>query len=314
MESPGEYLKRERDLRGISLKEIAEVTRVPLKFFAALEADNYDALPHTAFVKGYIKAYCKHLGLDENDAVLRYEIYLKDKAAEKAEAQRPAVRKPVKPAASPAAPQKQNVGRIAVLSSVIFLSFLLIYFVATREKAAVPVPEKVTEPAVQAETQEATAETLAGQAEPSASTGVEALPPDGVTASVPAPQAAVSNTEAPVQNVKQAETIKPAAEKKAEAVKTPEAAPAAAAPAAPALEKTHTLFADAKEVTWIKVRIDGEEPFDVLLRAGEKIEWKAAEGFSVLVGNAGGVELSYDGKALAPLGESGKVVSVKLPK
>jgi len=44
-----------------------EAIRVPIKSLEALEADRYDSLPHPAFVKGYIKACCKELGLDEND-------------------------------------------------------------------------------------------------------------------------------------------------------------------------------------------------------------------------------------------------------
>jgi cytoskeletal protein RodZ len=78
MESPGEYLKRERELRGVSLKDISEVIRVSLNLLEALERDDYDMLPHPAYVKGYIKSYCKYLGLDENDAALRFELYLKE--------------------------------------------------------------------------------------------------------------------------------------------------------------------------------------------------------------------------------------------
>ncbi len=78
MESPGEYLKRERVLRGVSLKDLAEDIKVSLKLLEALERDEYELLPHPTYVKGFIKAYCNCLGLDGNDAVLRFEIYLKE--------------------------------------------------------------------------------------------------------------------------------------------------------------------------------------------------------------------------------------------
>lgn len=81
MESPGEYLKRERELRGVELQKVFEVTRAPLKYLNAIEADDYDSLPHPTFVKGYIRAYCRHLGIDDNDAVLRYEMYMREKTA-----------------------------------------------------------------------------------------------------------------------------------------------------------------------------------------------------------------------------------------
>jgi cytoskeletal protein RodZ len=41
MESPGEYLKRERVLRGVSLKDLAEDIKVSLKLLEALERDEY---------------------------------------------------------------------------------------------------------------------------------------------------------------------------------------------------------------------------------------------------------------------------------
>jgi cytoskeletal protein RodZ len=78
MESPGEYLKRERELRGVSLKAVSEAIRVSLGLLEALERDDYDILPHPTYVKGFIKAYCNCLGLDGNDAVLRYEVYLSE--------------------------------------------------------------------------------------------------------------------------------------------------------------------------------------------------------------------------------------------
>src|SRR3972149_10588943 len=82
MESPGEHLKREREHRGVSLQKICESTRVPMKYLEAIEADRVEGLPQPAFVKGYIRNYCKVLGLDENDAVLRYEVWLSGRTAE----------------------------------------------------------------------------------------------------------------------------------------------------------------------------------------------------------------------------------------
>ncbi len=78
MENPGEFLKRERELRGGALEDVSEVTRISISLLGALERDDYDALPHPTYVRGFIRSYCRHLGLDENDAVLRYEVYLRD--------------------------------------------------------------------------------------------------------------------------------------------------------------------------------------------------------------------------------------------
>ena len=80
MESPGEYLKRERELRGVSLQEISEKLRLSVRRLERLEKDDYERLPHPTYVRGFIRSYCRELGLDENDAVLRFEAYLKEQS------------------------------------------------------------------------------------------------------------------------------------------------------------------------------------------------------------------------------------------
>ncbi|NOR13733.1 MAG: helix-turn-helix domain-containing protein, partial [Candidatus Aminicenantes bacterium] len=61
----GQDLKRERELRGISLKEIAESTKINIRFLRALEDDQFDALPGKFFTRGIIRGYAKYLGLEE---------------------------------------------------------------------------------------------------------------------------------------------------------------------------------------------------------------------------------------------------------
>jgi len=85
-------------------------------------------------------------------------------------------------------------------------------------------------------------------------------------------------------------------------------------PVLPDVQGGKTLRAQAKEMTWLLVTIDGRETRDVLLRAGETWEWRAQESFILTVGNAGGVELILNGRPLPPLGEPGQVVrDIRLP-
>jgi len=78
METVGKYLKRERELRNISLKEISAATKIRGNILKAIEEDRYDLLPTPVFVKGFLVAYVKHVGLDPRDVVLRYESDLKE--------------------------------------------------------------------------------------------------------------------------------------------------------------------------------------------------------------------------------------------
>lgn len=77
MESLGKYLKAERELRNLSLEETAKFTKIRKQFLEAIEEDRYELLPPATYVKGFLTAYARYLGLDSNDVLLRYQNYLK---------------------------------------------------------------------------------------------------------------------------------------------------------------------------------------------------------------------------------------------
>lgn len=72
-DSFGAYLKNQRELRGISLEDIANATRIPMKHLEALEEDRYDDLPGEVFIKGYIRGYGEALGADVDDLLSAYD-------------------------------------------------------------------------------------------------------------------------------------------------------------------------------------------------------------------------------------------------
>ncbi len=69
MESFGARLKREREQRKITLDDISLATKIGTRFLAALEAEHFDQLPGGIFNKGFVRAYARHLGIDENQAI-----------------------------------------------------------------------------------------------------------------------------------------------------------------------------------------------------------------------------------------------------
>ncbi|MCX7808742.1 MAG: helix-turn-helix domain-containing protein [Deltaproteobacteria bacterium] len=73
MESVGRYLRTERELRKISLEEIAQSTRIPLRSLQWIEEDRFDRLPGEVFVRGFLRAYAKALGLPSDEVIRRYE-------------------------------------------------------------------------------------------------------------------------------------------------------------------------------------------------------------------------------------------------
>jgi len=69
----GQYLKSQRELRQISLEEVAAGTKIGIHLLKALEDDRWDILPAEVFIKGFIKSYAEYIGLDPEDTLLRYE-------------------------------------------------------------------------------------------------------------------------------------------------------------------------------------------------------------------------------------------------
>jgi cytoskeleton protein RodZ len=68
----GEFLRRERELRHISLDDVAERTKISRRYLEAIEEGQYDRLPGETFVRGFIRSYAQSVGLDPADTLLMY--------------------------------------------------------------------------------------------------------------------------------------------------------------------------------------------------------------------------------------------------
>src|SRR3954465_2437616 len=68
----GDWLRRQRELREISLRDIAERTKISLRYLEAMEADRFDLLPAPIFAKGFLREYARYVGLSPDDVVNHY--------------------------------------------------------------------------------------------------------------------------------------------------------------------------------------------------------------------------------------------------
>lgn len=68
----GEHLRREREMRGVSLDQIVATTKIGRRLLLALEEEQFDLLPGGIFNKSYVRAYAKCVGMDEEEAVAEY--------------------------------------------------------------------------------------------------------------------------------------------------------------------------------------------------------------------------------------------------
>src|SRR5437867_8259170 len=111
--SLGTYLRDLRARRGLSLDEVARLTRVASRYIEALEADAYGALPAAVFTRGYIRAYCQALHEPVEEALALYHSQ---------SGRTPPPTQPVRAAAA-APPPAENEARSR---STVLVSFILL--------------------------------------------------------------------------------------------------------------------------------------------------------------------------------------------
>ena len=70
----GENLRREREMRGVSLEEISSATKISLRFLEAIEREDFSKLPGGIFSRSFIRSYARYLGLDEERVVAEYQL------------------------------------------------------------------------------------------------------------------------------------------------------------------------------------------------------------------------------------------------
>ncbi|MEE3332273.1 MAG: helix-turn-helix transcriptional regulator [Myxococcota bacterium] len=68
--SVGQYLRSQREMRGISVEELSLRTRIPSRSIERLEAGAFDGEPD-GFVRGFVRTVAEGLGLDPDDTLVR---------------------------------------------------------------------------------------------------------------------------------------------------------------------------------------------------------------------------------------------------
>jgi cytoskeletal protein RodZ len=68
----GTWLRRQREAREITLREIADRTKISLRYLEAMEEDRFDVLPAPLFAKGFLREYARYVGLSPDEVVNHY--------------------------------------------------------------------------------------------------------------------------------------------------------------------------------------------------------------------------------------------------
>lgn len=130
MASLGQELKRERELRGISLKDIADSTKISIKFLQALENDHLEEIPGEFYIKGVIRAYARSIGLEEEYALNKY---YEDSLFEKENLEKEQKKEK---ASSSINEKRMNFFNFVFIFVLLIFIFLAFYFISKPQKSS----------------------------------------------------------------------------------------------------------------------------------------------------------------------------------
>jgi cytoskeletal protein RodZ len=309
-ETLGKYLKNQRESKKISLREVANNTRVREHLLKAIEEDQYHLLPPATYVKGFLLAYAKYLRLDPNEVLLRYERVLKGEPDTPPPTEPPKTKQKILPTEPPKTKQKippteppkpkgkippaeppkpkqgipptqpskpkqkvlWNTKQTWVVGGVVVASLIVFYlFFPYPSKLPIkPIPEKPF------------------PEKPIIEEKLPITPSPPVVATTPVPG------EKPVVEEKQP------------------LAPSLPVPATTSVpeKKTFSLQLKAVEETWVSLQVDDQPEKEMTFKAGEGISVQASNRIRIIIGNAGGLDLILNGKPLDKFGKPGEVLTL----
>lgn len=301
MESIGEFFKQVRETKGLTIDEVASKTRIRTDFVKALEDGNFAKLPDQVFARGFVRSYARSLGLDEDDAIHRFDQSAGAYYDKHVERERLRVRQ-----AEEERKRKANRKAVAI---AIGIAIVTLIFLLSREQSSLLVRRSSSDVPVSA----------AKRTPPPIPEPQDAPPsPQAESASV-TPKAKTSESPVlPAETVTK-KAVEPATSPVVTASAAPEPTPSPSSlgsdgplggislEGSAATEGQLALDLEATELSWVVVQIDGGSPQEALLRPGEKARWKGQDQFVLTLGNAGGVKAELNGQPQKPFGPSGKV-------
>lgn len=306
-ESLGNFLKKMREERNVSIEQVAYATRISLKMLRALEEDDHTALPAPTFVRGYLQAYAKYVRIDTHDLLLRYQHHL---------ATAPDTKKGAIKSHYLYVRERYQEKRQFVLVIVLFAAMLSVagtYFLLKAKR------ERNKSLAKQAEQIQKTEETA-----PAAPLPLALTPPQPTKEPVPAPGA-----KAPEPTATPQPAPAPTPPPPAPVVEAKKLEPVLAQPTAPqAVErakeekpsdekkdekKTHNLLLRANEDAWFRYQTDEEPVKDLTLRQGKAMMLRADRVIKIFSGNLGAFTATMNGQPVEALSADKRSKSVVLP-
>ncbi len=287
MSAFGENLRREREMRGVSLEEISLATKISVRLLQAIENEDFSKLPGGIFTRSFIRSYSKYLGLDEETVLGEYQLSAPTKAD--VDLGRMTTSRP------PGQKSGSKTPLIALLLAAAMLAGGYALFRYSRRAAESPGPAPLT-------TSPAATETVTpATSEPAPLTSTQNAPAPNSS-----PQA-TSGTPA-------ASPANPSTQASGASTATGPQAPAPSTAQIPDTQGGLVLQIAATDRAWTAVEADGKMELQRVLAPNEVVTFRARDNFDITTGNAQGVILTLNGETLKPLGRRGEVKSLHLTR
>jgi cytoskeleton protein RodZ len=272
----GEKLKLEREKRAITLEQISLSTKIGTRMLQALEEEKFNQLPGGIFNKGFVRAYARHLGLDEDQAVADY-------LEASGEASPPKTGPGMEFEAAPLETREPSPSRQlpwGLFAALLLLVALALSLWSRRQhnQEAQPVPSSPAPATSQKPMEDRGAASAAGR---------QSALPVSPGATTPA------HVSAPVKV-------------EGNPVPTSAAAAVTLASAAPSPGEFVVVIL-AREDSWLSVTADGKTIVAYTLAAGSQRAIHGRKEVVVHAGNTGGLDFVFNGKKLGPQGQYGEV-------
>jgi cytoskeleton protein RodZ len=273
MTSIGDTLRRERLRRGWDLEHVAAETKITTHLLEAIEADQFDRVPGGVFARNFVRQYARMLKLDDDEIIAAFRQQFEEPAEPVPEPQ-------PSPVASfhlpPLEDFRQRLGPGSSLSAFLWLVVVIlacagVYGLWQKTRRMAAAAPTVT-----------TAPKIAPASAPSAASKQEFRP------------AEVSETG--TIRVPQSSALKPVAVIPAAANEHPVSAEAAV-----------RVALTASEPVWVSIKSDGTHVYSGTLEGRQSREFDASRKITLLVGNAGSLEVSLNGKPIGPVGPRGEI-------
>jgi cytoskeleton protein RodZ len=309
-ESFGPWLRRQREMREIDLREIADSSKISLRYLQAFEENRFDELPADVFAKGFLRHYARFVGIDQEEAVNFFAQARKEANLRQEEDE---VTRVVRIRSSKSSSSRRSANRrfvLVILTAAGLLLFVIWQLSEWQQRQAIAEGEAPA--SLPADTQPADGGTDGAQAEPApADPTSEPAAIDPATGQPPAPPAGPAQPP-----------VDPVAGPPPTGI--PAGAPATPPPAAPAVDPAQVpqqqvdagdlirVALDFQGQCWVEAVVDGKRQQSATRAQGESVVFSGNELIEIKLGDYRAVSLEVNGRSMPLKAEFQRGVTARL--